>query len=155
MTEDPRKRELFSSPFPDLTDQDIFEAMKAIPGYLDISPADFKEIYVLAFKQARERMVRGVKAEDIMTKTVVRVKEDTPIIEVAETMGRERVSGVPVVDEKDRVSGIISEKDFLKNRAEGSPTNVMSFLAQCLEVKTCLTLPLREQRAKDIMTSPP
>ena len=29
----------------DLTEADVLEAMKEIPGYLDITPRDFKEIY--------------------------------------------------------------------------------------------------------------
>jgi len=33
----------------DLKDEDIYEAMRAIPGYLDITPGDFKEVYRLAF----------------------------------------------------------------------------------------------------------
>ena len=29
-----------------ISDEDIFEAMKEIRGYLDITPGDFKEIYL-------------------------------------------------------------------------------------------------------------
>ena len=39
----------------DLTETDVLEAMKEIPGYLDITPRDFKEIYNLAYRQARSR----------------------------------------------------------------------------------------------------
>jgi CBS domain-containing membrane protein len=37
-----------------LTDADIYEAMKSIPGYLDITPGDFKELYCIAFRHAAE-----------------------------------------------------------------------------------------------------
>jgi CBS domain-containing membrane protein len=154
MNEDPGKKGLASIPIPELTDKDIFDAMKAVPGYLDISPGDFKEIYSLAFQQAMDRLSRSVKARDIMTKEVVLVNEDTPIVEVAETMGRKKVSGVPVVDEGGKVLGIISEKDFLMQMADDGPKNVMSLIAQCLQVKKCLALPLRGQTARDIMNSP-
>lgn len=32
-----------------ITDEDIIQAMKQIPGYLDITPSDFMEIYLMAF----------------------------------------------------------------------------------------------------------
>ena len=40
----------------ELTDKDIFDAMKSIPGYLDITPGDFREVYKHAFKFAVERI---------------------------------------------------------------------------------------------------
>jgi hypothetical protein len=41
---------------PELTDEDILDAMKHIPGYLDISTEDFRIIYHLAWKHAIERI---------------------------------------------------------------------------------------------------
>ncbi|MGC1402870.1 MAG: CBS domain-containing protein [Thermodesulfobacteriota bacterium] len=139
---------------PDLTDQDIYEAMKAVPGYLDITPADFKEVYLQAYQHALERLSRSVTAQAIMTKEVVRVKPDTPLMETAEMMARAGVSGVPVVDEEDRVVGLISEKDFLIGLSQGTLPNIMSVVAQCLQVKKCPALSIRGRTAKDIMTSP-
>jgi hypothetical protein len=51
---------------PDISDSDIFEAMKEIQGYLDITPADLKEIYRHAFRHARERINRPIKAVEII-----------------------------------------------------------------------------------------
>jgi CBS domain-containing membrane protein len=139
----------------DMTDQDILEAMKSIPGYLDITPADFKEVYLHAYQQAVERLSRSVMARDIMTENVVRVKPDTDIAGVAEVMAEKGVSGVPVVDDETRVLGIISEKNFLSRLSEGGPKNVMSVIARCLQAKKCLAGPLRGQTARDLMSSPP
>lgn len=48
---------------PELTDEDIIDAMKHIPGYLDISTEDFRIIYHLAWKHAVARLrERGRKA---------------------------------------------------------------------------------------------
>lgn len=41
---------------PELSDEDILEAMRQIPGYLDISPEDFRLIYHLAFRHALARL---------------------------------------------------------------------------------------------------
>jgi len=39
-----------------LKEEDIYEAMKLIPGYLDITPGDFNEVYSLAYQHAVERL---------------------------------------------------------------------------------------------------
>lgn len=33
----------------DISDEDILDAMKNIPGYLDITPGDFRELYKFAY----------------------------------------------------------------------------------------------------------
>ena len=81
----------------ELKEEDIVAAMGEIPGYLDITPRDFKEIYLLAFQHALERLSREVAVGEIMTREVVWVKTDTPLAEVAAAMGQRGISGVPVV----------------------------------------------------------
>ena len=63
----------------ELQDEDIYEAMKSIPGYLDITPGDFKEVYQLAYRHALERLSRAVTAQEIMTREVVTVQPDMTI----------------------------------------------------------------------------
>ncbi|GAB1393966.1 hypothetical protein MASR1M60_21300 [Rhodocyclaceae bacterium] len=41
---------------PELTDEDIIDAMQHIPGYLDISTEDFRVIYHLAWRHAMARL---------------------------------------------------------------------------------------------------
>ena len=48
-----------------LTDQYVYEAMKSISGYLDVTPGDFRELYCHAFRHAVERISRSVLARDI------------------------------------------------------------------------------------------
>ncbi len=143
-----------SPPRPELKDEDIYEAMKKIPGYLDITPGDFKELYVLAYEHAVERLSASVLARDIMAREVVAVRPEAPLVEVAEAMGQKGVSGVPVVDAAGKVVGIISEKDFLLRMGVKNPKNFMSVVAECLRVKKCVALPMRTQTARDIMSSP-
>lgn len=148
------RQKVITPPYPDLTDQDIYEAMKGIPGYVDITPGDFKELYILAFRHAVERLSASVTASDIMTREVVTVGADTPLFQVAEAMGRKGVSGVPVVDAAGKVLGVVSEKDFLVRLGVKDPKNFMSVVAECLQVKKCLALPMRSQTAADIMGAP-
>lgn len=138
----------------EIKEEDILEAMRDIPGYLDITPGDFKEVYRLAFAHALERLSRAVTAAEIMTNDVVTVKPDTPVGEVAAAMGRRGVSGVPVVDAGNKVVGVISEKDFLSRMGVQDAKNFMSLVANCLMTKGCMTLPIDCALARDLMTSP-
>jgi len=52
-------------------------------------------------------------AEEIMTRNVVTVKEDTPIHEAIEIMLKEHVSGLPVVFDDMTLAGVLSEKDVV------------------------------------------
>src|SRR5512136_1388547 len=97
----------------DISDDDIFDAMRDIPGYLDITPGDFKEVYLKAYQHAVMRLTRSIPTASVMTREVVSVREITPLKEVAEIMAARKISGVPVVGDSGQVLGVISEKDFL------------------------------------------
>jgi len=154
MSEKSAKNGLRPPPGPELLDEDIYEAMKQIQGYLDITPGDFKEVYNLAYRHALERLSREVTAGEIMTREVSSVHLDTPLVEVAETMGRRGISGVPVVDDDGRVVGVISEKDFLAHLGVKEPKNFLTLVAGCLKTRGCVALPIEKQNAADIMSSP-
>lgn len=137
-----------------LTDQDVYEAMKSIPGYLDITPGDFRELYCYAYRQAIERISKSVLAGDVMSQEVVTVDSDAPLSEVAELMSQRDISGLPVTDARGKIVGVISEKDFLAKMTKTGPKNFMGVIASCLAAKGCIALPIRAAKAGDIMTSP-
>jgi CBS domain-containing membrane protein len=137
----------------DLKEEDILSAMRQISGYVDITPRDFKEIYVLAFQHALERLSREVTVAEIMTREVVAVQTDTALTEVAEAMGKRGISGVPVLDENHKVVGVVSEKDFLSRMGVKESQNFMSLVASCLRTKGCVALPIKKQTAGDLMSA--
>ena len=147
------KKKMMPRPY-NLSDDDIYEAMKKIPGYLDITPGDFKEVYLHAFTHAIERLFHSIKARDIMTRNVVSVTGQTTLKEVAQIMAYHEISGVPVVDEKNYVIGVISEKDFLSRISEQKITTIMGVLAECLMNRGCLVVSIRDGQAQDIMSCP-
>ncbi len=49
-----------------------------------------------------------MQAQDIMTRRVITVGLETPIPEIAELLITHRISGVPVVDAKNRVLGMVT-----------------------------------------------
>lgn len=137
-----------------LSDDDVVEAMRSIPGYLDITPADFREIYRLAFRHACRRVTSSVKARELMTAPVHTVREDTPLTEVARLMADKRVSGLPVLSADGTVIGVISEKDFLSRLGSGTARTFMAIVSECLSNTGCIAVAIRAQAARDIMTSP-
>lgn len=146
----PSKENYSENPI-DLSDNDILEAMKKIEGYVDITTGDFKEVYRFAYQHAIDRLMNVTKAKDIMTDNVVFVKRDTSLLEIAETMASHEISGIPVVDEESKVIGVISEKDFLSRMGAKSS---MEFIARFLKSKGDIPVPILEQNAADLMTSP-
>ncbi|MEN8264220.1 MAG: CBS domain-containing protein [Nitrospirota bacterium] len=137
-----------------ISDEDIYAAMKNIPGYLDITTGDFKELYRLTYRHAVKRIAQSVKAADIMTEEVVTAKRGTPLKEVAKVMAEQGVSGVPVIEEDKKVAGVISEKDFLSRMDGKTGKTFMGVVAKCLKGKACVAIPIRAKKAEDIMTSP-
>ena len=138
----------------DISDEDVWKAMKDINGYLDITPRDFKEVYLFAYRHAIERLSHTGTAGDIMTRTVIYAEKDTSLEDVADQLSRHLISGVPVIDSDKKVVGIISEKDFFAGMGGQKEGTFMGVIAQCLKNKGCIAVSMRKQKAADIMTSP-
>lgn len=138
----------------EISDKDVFQAMKDIPGYLDITPSDFKELYLKAYEHAVRRLMAAVPVGDVMTRDVVFVRDTSPLKDVAELMAEHRVSGVPVLDADDQVVGVISETNFFREMAGGSAKNFMEVVADCLGGRVCMAAPARRMVAREIMSSP-
>lgn len=141
--------------FQTMTDEDVLEAMKKIPGYLDITPSDFLEVYKIAFDHALLRIRSAVLAEHAMTHKVISIQEDTSLMEAVIKMGQHEVSGIPVLDNEDVVIGVISEKDFLVKMNDKKAPSFMQVLLQCMDTSSCLAVPFKKLKARDIMSSPP
>jgi len=52
--------------------------------------------------------------KDIMTSRVIAVTPETYINDVIHIIEKDKISGIPVVDEENKLVGIISEKDILR-----------------------------------------
>lgn len=54
-----------------------------------------------------------MKVSEIMTTGVKTAKADTPVKDIANTMCFNKISGLPIVDDDNKIIGIVSEKDLL------------------------------------------
>jgi CBS domain-containing membrane protein len=145
---------IFGSCPVNMSDADILDAMKCIPGYLDITPGDFKEIFQYAYRYAIERVAQSQSAKDVMTEKVIFATLDTSLKETAARMASHAISGIPVLDEGQIVVGVISEKDIFFHMGEKKTSSPMEIISQCLSSKGCVAVSMRTGFAKDIMTSP-
>jgi CBS domain-containing protein len=55
-------------------------------------------------------------AKEIMTKPVIAVTPLTPVKSLAKLLSKNHISGAPVLDERGRLIGIVSERDLLSKR---------------------------------------
>lgn len=72
--------------------------------------------------------MKNKTAKDIMTTDVIVVRKDDNISNVAKLLIKEKIGGVPVVDEEDKVVGIISETDIMKKEKYVDTPRVITFL---------------------------
>ncbi|MBW2521591.1 MAG: CBS domain-containing protein [Deltaproteobacteria bacterium] len=64
-------------------------------------------------------------AKDIMTEQVLTVRQDTPVNELAEILWKNKISGVPVVDDDGRVVSVVTESDLIdQNKKVHIPTMI-------------------------------
>ncbi len=98
----------------DLSDDDILDAMREIPGYLDITTQDFRAIYHLAHRHALERLFQQVRARNLMRKDIEPLSLDTRLDQAAQSLVTQGTKGLPVTDADGRVVGMLTETDFLR-----------------------------------------
>jgi CBS-domain-containing membrane protein len=138
----------------EISEQDVLTAMKAMQGYIDITPADFRQVYRAAYALARDRMNRSMKAGDVMTSPVHVIHVAMDLVDIAAMLADKEISGAPVVDDAGRILGVVSEKDFLARMGAGPTSSFMRLVAHCLRENGCLVGTFRRQSARDMMSSP-
>lgn len=93
-------------------------------------------------------------ARDVMTTDVATVAAHTPVEEVARFLLERRISGAPVVDDDNRVIGIVSEGDLIHRAEIGTERQRswwLSFFASREEVASDY-VKSHGRRAADVMT---
>jgi CBS domain-containing protein len=103
-------------------------------------------------------IMRHDKIGSVMTTDVVRAEYGTPFKEVARLLAAHRISGLPVVDDDDKVIGVLSETDLMMHQA----TTPDPYAPKHRTGLAALTPAARRQSAKGtartagrLMTEPP
>jgi CBS-domain-containing membrane protein len=96
-----------------ISDDDLRAALSEMRTYVDVTEEDLRNIFALALRHARERIALNIPLGDVMTRNVASVKRDTSIDEVIRLLSENDISGMPVVDDENRVVGVVTEADVL------------------------------------------
>ncbi|MGI6245134.1 MAG: CBS domain-containing protein [Pseudochelatococcus sp.] len=94
-----------------------------------------------------------MKARDILTANVITIGIDASLTEIADLLVRHRIGSLPVLDERDRVAGVVSEDDFLR-RVETGTERRRSRLAEFFTSEAALQqdyVRSRGLKARDVM----
>jgi CBS domain-containing protein len=95
-----------------------------------------------------------MKVQDLMTRSVLTVRPDTPLKDAAALLSEHRISGLPVVDRERRVLGVLSEGDILFKES-GGPEGKRGFLDRLLAVPPAgLELKIAARTAGEAMSAP-
>ncbi|MDD1679565.1 MAG: CBS domain-containing protein, partial [Methanomicrobiales archaeon] len=95
------------------SEEDLRAALSDMKTYVDVTEEDLLKIYSLALRHARERLTINMKVSEVMTIDTVAINEDADIEEAIRLFSGHRVSGLPVVNNENRVMGVITEADIL------------------------------------------
>lgn len=98
---------------------------------------------------------RQLRVVDVMTAPAVACRTDAYFEEIADVFSEQEISGMPVLDEEDRLVGVLSERDLA--HALGGPLVRLAVRRQhhgpfMRELKD---MPRESRRASEIMSSPP
>lgn len=74
-------------------------------------------------EKEKKTATQSVRVEDYMSRKLVTFTPDQTMNEVIETLLKKRISGAPVVDDKNNLIGVISEGDCMKEVVRGKYNN--------------------------------
>ena len=96
-----------------LDHDDLAYAVKQLDGFVDVQENELITLYNLAVSHAFERHL-GLHCGDIMSRDVVTVTFATELEEAWQLLRRHKVKALPVVDKFQRLIGILTVADFLR-----------------------------------------
>jgi CBS domain-containing protein len=70
-------------------------------------------------------------------------------------MAAHDISGLPVLNDDDRITGVVSEKDFLSRMNKNKALSFVQVLVQCADASSCLVVPFKTLKVREVMSSPP
>jgi CBS domain-containing membrane protein len=135
----------------ELSDDDILDAMRHIPGYLDISVQDFRAIYHLAHGHALERLFRNLSVGSLMRTGIEPLHPYTNLDAAARALVEQGLKSLPVVDVNGRVIGMLTETDYLHSLKADS---FLQLLLRLIEDRRIFTQRCKKMPVSEAMTVP-
>lgn len=92
---------------------DYAMALEEMNTFIDVTMEDLIQLNQKAEKYARMRDKESILVEKLMTHPVKTIQPDCSFSDAVHLLVTNKISGLPVVDEKNKLIGIITEADFL------------------------------------------
>lgn len=96
-----------------------------------------------------------MRAHQVMNRQVVTVTPETSIVDAANIMLRQRISGLPVVDSTGRLVGVVSEGDFIRRAEIGAEKTRGRWLALLTGSEAAGIARAQGRTVGEIMTATP
>jgi len=106
-----------------------------------------------------------MQASDLMTKDVVTVKPEMPVMEIAQVLAERHIGGVPVLDDTGKLLGVVSEADLVVRAARPHFPRYIPFLEGVIflenpahyeqEVQKMLAATAADIMTEKVITAPP
>ncbi len=138
---------------PSISEVDLRAALAQFKAYVDITEEDLMKIYVLAVRNARMRRSTMIAVNSVMTHMVVSATRDMSIHDAARLLSEHKISGMPVVDDDERVIGVISEADLPLLDGAGITNRIRNVLRNI--VGRSVTADIDGELVGDVMNTPP
>lgn len=106
-----------------VTDQDILsQCFPSIKEYVEdiVHSQDFSAM------EKKLKDIMNLKVEDVMSKHVVYIKKDDPLLKVASIMKLRDIARLPVVDDRKRLIGILTKRDIFRALVGNIPKETSS-----------------------------
>lgn len=94
------------------SDQDLLSGIKSMDEFVDISKEQIDKIYQASILEMRKRQMGDILCKHIMTKDVISIKENVSLLETWKVLQKNRIKALPIVDQANRVCGIITKSDL-------------------------------------------
>lgn len=117
------------------TSADLDQALSSYGELLDINKSDLADLINQAKVNAFQRQFGDVRCGDIMSKDVLTIPSSMPLTEALTLLREREMTALPVVNEQQRLMGMLSVQDFLVPR--GTATHIIN--------------PLEDQWAKTVV----
>ena len=134
--------------------EDIRSAIEAQNAFLNITEKDLEKIYDQAQMQAYTRNFGEIRCKDIMSKDVITVEYGTGLEDAWALLRLHKVKILPVIDEVNRVIGVLSLVDYLKRANLKTYRNFAENLVYFIRKSTAIDS-RKPELVGQIMAKPP
>lgn len=111
---------------------DLESAVTALNTFVDIQEDELVSLFNLAVEHAFERHI-GLTCGDVMSRDVIKVNTDTHIEIAWNRLRHHKVKALPVLDPAERLVGILSVADFLRQMDDTSAAGLALHLQGMLQ----------------------